>query len=161
MAKITGRPSSYQKPVGDEICNRIASGEPLTKICLEDDMPNITTVFRWINSFEAFRAQYVRAREDQADALADQIVQFSDEASLDPNSIAKARLQMEARKWTAGKLRPKKYGDRQITSHVGADDGPIQTEQTTKIDASRLTPDDRAALKSLLLSATVNPEGDK
>ena len=66
------------------------------------------TVYRWMERSDVNRARYVRAREDQADFLADQIIEIADTCE-DPN---KARLQIDARKWTASKLRPKKYGDR-------------------------------------------------
>jgi hypothetical protein len=40
--------------------------------------------------------------------------------------IEHRRLQVDARKWIAAKLKPKKYGDKQQTEVTGADGGPLQ-----------------------------------
>jgi hypothetical protein len=79
-------------------------------------------VFRWLANNKEFRDQYARAREVQADVLADEILDIADDSS-DP---AKARVQIDARKWLAGKLRPKVYGDKVSQEITGADGGPVQ-----------------------------------
>lgn len=71
-------------------------------------MPGIETVRRWLMGNEAFRAQYAYAREEQADTYADEIVRIADS---EPDSN-RARVRIDARKWVAGKLRPKVYGDK-------------------------------------------------
>jgi hypothetical protein len=70
------------------------------------------------------RNKYARAREIQADYLADQIIEISDETHSDKSFnedgyevtnhevIARSRLRVDARKWKASKLYPKKYADR-------------------------------------------------
>lgn len=86
-------------------------------------MPSAETVRRWLadESYAQFRGQYARAREDQADTYADEIVTIADEAT-DP---ALARLQMDARKWVASKLAAKKYGDKVQTELSGPDGSAI------------------------------------
>jgi Bacteriophage Sf6, terminase small subunit-like len=54
----------------------------------------------------------IRAREEQADKLAGECLTIADEVEADSAQVAKARLQVDVRKWHAGKLAPKKYGDR-------------------------------------------------
>lgn len=71
-------------------------------------MPAYSTVTEWRQEDETFAANYARAREDQADYLAEEIISIADEAK-DANL---ARLQVDARKWKAGKLKPKVYGER-------------------------------------------------
>jgi hypothetical protein len=44
--------------------------------------------------------------------------------------IEHRRLQIETRKWVAGKLRPKKYGEKIDHTHAGPDGGPIESKQT-------------------------------
>lgn len=128
------RPSSYTQEKADQICERLADGESLRAICLSDDMPNQTTVFRWLASDEneQFRKQYARARETQAEALFDEILDIADDGSNDwmerkygedeeaplgwrenGEALRRSQLRIDARKWMAGKLQPKKYGDRQ------------------------------------------------
>lgn len=130
-----GRPSSYSPEIAETICSRLANGEPLVKICEDEDSPHVATVYRWLAADEAFRDMYARAREDQADTLADEIIQIADDGANDtytkdgvelPNQdvIARSRLRVDARKWVAAKLKPKKYGDRvaaELTGKDGAD----------------------------------------
>jgi hypothetical protein len=131
------RPTDYKPSLADTICELIADGKSLREICKSDDMPNRATVFRWLNAHEEFSDQYARAREEQAETLADEIVGIADEectmikrskhtsSSEDDDSeeneievvfdnaaVARNRLRMEARKWVASKLKPKKYGDK-------------------------------------------------
>lgn len=119
---IMARPSNYTQEMADLICDRLANGESLRSICRDDVSPGQTTVFRWLAANDEFRKQYARARESQADAIADEILNIADEA-VDP---AKARVQIDARKWLAGKMRPKVYGDKVLTEVTGADGGPVQ-----------------------------------
>jgi len=134
-AKI-GRPSDYTPEIALAICDRIASGESLRTICTAHEMPDKATVFRWLAAHEAFRDQYARAREAQADALAEEILDIADETSgdfiekqlgdegstvqiVDHEHISRSKLRVDARKWLTGKLAPKKYGDRM---RIGADE---------------------------------------
>lgn len=120
------RQSEFTQEVADEICERLADGESLRSICSEDNMPRKATVFRWLGQFERFRDQYTRAREVQADALFDDVLSIADNSKndwmeangkddagwmLNGDNIRRAQLRIDARKWMAGKLRPKKYGD--------------------------------------------------
>lgn len=71
-------------------------------------MPDIVTVYRWMAARDDFRQNYVRAREEQADTYADEIAEIADRDDLDPND---KRVRIDARKWVAAKLKPKKYSD--------------------------------------------------
>ena len=104
----SGRPSSYTEAMAMNICERIAKGESIQTICAGDDMPHFVTVYRWLNADESFRKMYAGAREEQADTLADEIVSIAD---TEPDH-ARARNRIEARKWVAAKLKPRKYGDK-------------------------------------------------
>lgn len=111
-----GRPSSYTPEKGAEICERIAAGDSVKSICREDDMPNECTVYKWVNDVPEFAKQYAHARERQADFYADDIIRIADECE-DPQ---KARVQIDARKWKASKMAPKKYGDKLDVEHSGS-----------------------------------------
>lgn len=118
---MTGRPSTYTVETATEICVQIASGRSLAAICRDETMPGISTVYRWLALHEGFRELYARAREDQADTLADEILLIADEA-IDPQI---GRLRVDARKWVAAKLKPRKYGDKMETT-VNAGSGLLQ-----------------------------------
>ena len=121
-----GRPSSYTQEIADEICERLADGEGLRAICREANMPNKSTVFRWLPLHDVFRDQYARARETQADGFVDEIIEIADNEP-DPQ---KARVRVDVRKWVAGKMRPKVYGERLTQVHTDPDGKPINTAPT-------------------------------
>lgn len=140
MAKRTpGRPSHFTQNLADLICERICDGESLRSICSNESMPGRTTVFRWLAEIEDFRNQYARAREIQADTLFEEILEIADDSTRDTitkegrdgesyetaNSewINRSRLRVDARKWMASKLAPKKYGER--ITHTGDEGAPI------------------------------------
>ena len=117
----------------DAICARIAGGESLRTICRDRDLPTPQGVRKWLNADEGGEivAQYARAREEQADHYADEIITIADDESLDPNS---RRIKIDARKWVASKLKPKKYGDKLALG--GADDLPaIRQDVREQADA--------------------------
>ncbi len=119
------RPSTYDAKVAADICSRLAGGESLNAICGDEKMPALSTVYLWLSKRPEFLEQYVRAREEQADTLADQILQIADEENEDPQ---RQRLRVDARKWVASKLKPKKYGDKVDLEHSGPDGGPLVTK---------------------------------
>ena len=132
------RPSEFSAEIADLICERIADGESLRAICSEEGMPNKATVFRWLAARPEFSDQYARARETQADTLFDEVLVIADEevtmvkrskhqhgaspdddtpdneveVVFDPTAVQRNRLRVDARKWMAGKLRPKVYGEK-------------------------------------------------
>ena len=140
--KRTGRPSSFTQDIADIICSRIAEGESLRKICEDEEMPDRVTIYRWLAADPEFCNHYTRAREDQADTLADEIIAIADEqpeviavldrhGALIEHKLDNAFLQwqknrIDARKWTAMKLKPKKYGDRQILA--GDSEAPLEVQ---------------------------------
>lgn len=119
-----GRRTEFSQEVADMICDRLANGESLRAICRDEDTPVQSTVFKWLDQQPQFAKQYARAREAQADTLADEILEIADDTSRDtiatekngeqPNSewITRSRLRVDARKWLASKMAPKKYGEK-------------------------------------------------
>ncbi len=146
--KDMGRPTKYCDDTADEICERIVKGESLYSITSDSHMPSVATVYRWLQKHEDFRELYTRAREDQADTLADQIIAIADENPetvpiydkdgnlieyrVDSALIAYQKNRIEARKWTAAKLKPMKYGEKQILA--GDKDNPVAVKDVTLFD---------------------------
>ena len=141
-----GRPSEYSQERADKICERLADGESLRTICLDDDMPARETVFRWLTLEPGFSDQYARAREAQAEALFDEMVHIADHTQMGQKTVSKAtgleitegdmiehrRLQVETRKWVLGKLAPKKYSEKHLHEHSGKDGGAIVIQATAQ-----------------------------
>jgi hypothetical protein len=120
-------------------------GESLNKICKEESMPHIATIFRWLGKHQVFCDNYARAKEESAEVYADQIIDIADEAydDYDVNdrgqvivnneAIARSRLRVDARKWVASKLKPKKYGEYTRNEITGKDGGAVQVDVMAQI----------------------------
>lgn len=107
-----GRPSVYTEAIAEEILGRMSRGETLTSICREPGMPVISTVSLWAidDKPKGFSERYARARQMQADAIAEGAVDIADD---DPAAdAAKTRLKVDTRKWLASKINPAKFGER-------------------------------------------------
>lgn len=117
--KKTGRPSAYSEAVSREICERLASGESLRQICQSTDMPSSSTVYKWLDEDESFRSKCARAREQQAEAIFEEMASLEDRVLDGDVSPLAARVVLASRQWRAAKLAPKKYGDKlEIESNV-------------------------------------------
>lgn len=150
MTQIIGRPSTFTQETADTICTRLAEGESLRTICRDEAMPAQSTVFRWLSENTAFQEQYTRAREAQADAIADEILEISDDGSNDwmlknspgntgwvenGEAIRRSQLRIDARKWLAGKMKPKKYGDKLEQTVQNPDGSAIMDPLAALMDA--------------------------
>ena len=113
------------------IITGIYKGKSLKKI-LEDEskLPSRPTVYEWLNSEsnkydEEFLNNYVRAREDSADLDVEKIEDLNQELrdeKIDPQT---ARVIADNLKWTAGRKKPKKYGDKLDLSNEDGTMRPI------------------------------------
>lgn len=144
-APKTGRPSLFFEELADMICERLTQGESLRAICSDEGMPHAGTVCRWLATNDVFREQYARAREAQAELMADEMVEISDDGRNDwmerngsegeslgwkenGEAIRRSALRIDTRKWIAARLLPKKYGDK-IAVGGSKEMDPIQTEE--------------------------------
>lgn len=125
----------FSQEIFDSICERISDGESLRTVCSDQDMPNKASVFRWLSGSKQLSDQYARAREEQADAIFDEILDIADDArndwmardgddenggyALNGEHVQRSRLRIDSRKWMASKLRPKVYGDKLDVKHSG------------------------------------------
>ena len=81
--KKTGRPSDYTEELAEIICLRLAEGESLRSVCRDEGMPSKQAVLRWLARNDSFRAQYVRAKEEGAEAIAEELFDIADDGSND------------------------------------------------------------------------------
>ncbi len=99
-----------------EILNRLAAGETLHSICKDDHLPSYLTVYRALREptewAKTFRKLYAVARDDQADTFFEKIIEQADQTT--PENCHAMRVRMDAYKWAVAKLRPQKYGDKNI-----------------------------------------------
>lgn len=125
----TGRPSTYSEKTVEEICDRIADGESLRRICEDKTMPDRRTVLRWLDVHPAFAAKYARAREAQGDAMDEKILAVADACTNE--TAAADRVKILAYQWRAAKLAPKKYGEKVQQELSGPNGGPIETKDVS------------------------------
>ena len=130
-----GRPSIYTEELVDELMARIASGESLRTIAKQPHMPSVVTIFEWMRTKEGFSKRYAIAKEEQADALVEEMLDIADNGTNDwmaseeedggvrynGDAVQRSRLRVDTRKWCAAKLKPKKYGDSSTIKHADAD----------------------------------------
>ena len=147
-----GRPSLYSEELAEKICELIANDWSVRQIGARDDMPDDTTIQRWIAANSEFASKCARAREQQADFV------FGQNAELETKVLSgevppdAARVVLSSRQWRAGKLAPKVYGDRQHVEHSGAiGPGPRSiTEVVTEIkELVSSDPELQALIKSM------------
>ncbi len=137
---MAGRKSIYTKELAAEICKRIISGESMRNICKDPHTPCLDTLYTWLAKPEhPFADQYMRARAIQADVLAEQVLEIADECeTLEQSHVAKVRI--DARKWWAGKVRPKVYGADKvnITNNVATTNNSLTINRTREEDEAFL-----------------------
>jgi hypothetical protein len=112
-------------------------------------MPGKTTVFEWLAEDAAFADQYARAKEAGIEAMAEEVLDISDNATNDwmerhgqddagwqanGEHIQRSRLRVDSRKWLLSKLAPKKYGDR--TTLAGDPENPLQVHGTLSLSSA-------------------------
>lgn len=125
-SKPNGRPPiELTQELADRICDLVASHTcGLERLCnMYPDIPSKFTINLWRLKNESFSSQYARAKLKQAELLAEECLEISDDSSGDKrinpdgfegmNSefVARSRLRVDTRKWLASKLLPKQYGD--------------------------------------------------
>lgn len=144
--KKLGRPSTFSQEVADEICRRLAKGEPLAQICRDEHMPAVRTVSDWKKADEAFSADFACARDEGYDHIAAECLTIADETTFDTIQgengdrantewISRSKLRIETRLKLLAKWDPKRYGDK-VTQELSGPDGgaiPMKGEVTFKI----------------------------
>jgi hypothetical protein len=95
-------------------------------------MPVDRTVFVWLVRHPEFVEMYDAAKTKQMEVWGEQIIDLTDNVRADADAVAKAKLQVYARQWVMGKLKPKKYGD--STTIKGDKDSPLTVNIAAALD---------------------------
>lgn len=119
-----GRPvTPFDPEVANEVLEMTASGRGFIAISKTPGMPTLRCLYRWLETSDAFRTGYQRAKLLQADSLADEIEWLADVEPrlftdghnverVDPGWVTWMRNRVEAKRWIASKMKPKVYGDK-------------------------------------------------
>jgi terminase small subunit-like protein len=121
VKKPRGRPSIYTPELADEICDAISSSEKgLAHLCeANPHWPARQHIFVWLRKYPDFYDKYTRAKENQVEVCVDYMQELMSEPHkfVDEETgrirvdVQMLRTKMDAIKWQAGKLKPKKYGE--------------------------------------------------
>jgi hypothetical protein len=105
----------------EAVIDRVSEGESVNKICALDskDRPCSQPAFyKFIANNEVFAEKYTLAMLIRMNISADVIEEIADNVEPTTEAIAKARLQIDTKKWLMAKQAPKKYGDKQTIAHT-------------------------------------------
>lgn len=147
-----GRPTSYTQEVADRICAELSLGSSIRTVCKPDDMPAVKTIFNWFRTQPEFLQQYTRAKQESADAMAEDILDIADDGSndwmiahrkdeseawqLNGEHIQRSRLRIDTRKFLMAKMKPKVYGEKLDVTSDGEKINPyanLSTEDLKKL----------------------------
>lgn len=120
---------AYSKKLAFDICEHICDGKSIKAIGEIDGMPSRACIFRWISEYPFFKDLYARAKEEQIEVKVDEMNEIADNGMNDwmevqskdghvvgyrvnGEAIQRSKLRIDAIKWQASKLKPKKYGDK-------------------------------------------------
>ena len=110
----------------DAICLLVSKGKALRN-AVKTHHISTTDFYKMVDSDNELKERYTRACEDRATAIFEDIIDISDDSSLDTTVIEKngqtievenkewvnrSKLRVDARKWILSKMNPKKYGDK-------------------------------------------------
>jgi hypothetical protein len=146
--RSVGRPTVFgiDNPCWQTICEQMSLGKSLSTAIKAEGMPSYHAVMLMVKNNPEFRAMYEKAIENRADRLAEEILELADQEMPDglegPMASAwvqQKRMQVDARKWVASKLKPKVYGDR---IDVAVTDNRISVMDALKEAKQRVLTDD-------------------
>lgn len=128
VKKRMGRPTKYNPELAADICKQLAQGISLRTVCLPKEMPDLSIIFDWLAKYPDFAKQYAWAKQESSDAMAEEILDLSDESvrgayKADPKAagavVQAHRLQVDTRKWLMSKMKPKRYGEKVDVTSAG------------------------------------------
>ena len=140
--KVDVRPSIYTEALADRICEIVGTHPVgLPTLCkMFPEIPSYETINVWRWSKKSFADKYAAAKRFQAEMMAESLEAVTDELlddsyldkdgvrRVDSGMVARARIITDSRKWTASKLAPKIYGDKQIIEQTTSENEKLKEE---------------------------------
>ena len=115
MPKIlTGgsKPTPEKGEIIEAVLADIADGMSAKGAVRKDGRISPAQFFAWVAADRELQERYSAACMQRGDAFFEDTLVIADNVPEDPAAVAKAKLQIDTRKWAAAKLNAKKYGDR-------------------------------------------------
>jgi hypothetical protein len=106
--KRLGAPSRYSERLAATICEQLANGQTLTKICDSIGIaPKI--VYEWLENYPDFRKTYLIARESMSQTLIDRLVDESE--VIEPDKAIAHKVKAQVYQWVASRYNPTTFSD--------------------------------------------------
>jgi len=124
-----------KQKIFNEICDKVVNNKTSFNKAIEESEINLMTFYRWLTKSDPFKERYKYARDIRADVLFEEIIDIADttEEGTKTKDTPKGlitetgdmtehrRLKIDARKWVASRMNPKKYGNTPISENDGTD----------------------------------------
>jgi hypothetical protein len=141
----------FSEKLAVEICHRVASGEFLTVICKDEEMPTVRSVTQWKKEHHEFWVLYDDAIKDRLDIFEDEVVTIADESEkdfkfvkkggkqvkvLDAEVISRAKLRVDVRKAHLKAYRPERWGEQStlnVNNYDAMDPTNMSQEELEKV----------------------------
>jgi hypothetical protein len=117
IPKPHGRPSAWNQQLEDQIIDML-SEYSMVYTCKQLGISR-QTIYTWIDTRDGFIDKYARATSERADYKAEEIDRIAYDVLDGRYDANSGRVAIDALKWTASKLKPKAYGDRQVIDVTG------------------------------------------
>jgi hypothetical protein len=130
-----------QKLFIEQIVILITQGKSISKACKEVGIAT-SSYMLWLSRSEQYARDHARAMESRADVIFEEIIEIADSTEDDiimsdegkpitnHNVIQRDRLRVDARKWIAAKMNPKKYSDKYSVDHTTKGESISSIERT-------------------------------
>ena len=119
------------------VCELMRNGQSLLQACKEVGVPK-TTVLSWVDRYDGVREEYELARDQLIDYRRDEMLEIVDSCEETTESVQKARLRYDARRWELSKIMPRRFGDKVALEHTGKDGGAIEVSDARERIAGKL-----------------------
>jgi hypothetical protein len=140
----------YADALAQEICERIAVGELLINVCLDEHLPTMRRCNQWLRDHTEFNLLYNSALGDRLKIFEEEVIQIADDMKndfrtvikngrekrvADPEMVARARLRIEVRFKHLKAGMPSKWGDASV----------LTVKNQDQFDTSNLSPEELEA----------------
>lgn len=142
VKRPVGRPTKYKPEYCEQIIELGKQGKSIAQMASYFDVDK-ASIYDWAASQEDFSTALARAKAHSQTWWEDQ----AQKNMSDRNFNAQLWLKSVASRFRED------YTEKQVTELTGANGGAVQVETKSKIDVKALDPDQREALKNLLLAA--------
>lgn len=111
---VGGRPSIYSEELGARICAVVSVTPKGIRgiLKMHDWMPAADTIWEWRMKHSWFAEQYEIAKAKQVNAFVEDTFDLLEETEENTNALKKTEIGINLRKWYAGKLAPKIFGEK-------------------------------------------------